>query len=350
MTGPIRVLVVDDSATARALVCGMLKQDPAFSVIGEASTGEAAVDAARRLRPSLITMDVHMPGMDGLEATRQIMATAPTPIVVVTSAGPHASIKLSLDATEAGALTMIAKPAGPALAGYEERRSAFTALLKAMADVKVVRRWPRRATPEATPEFQLRPPTKSAQIVAIAASTGGPAVLHNIFRKLPEQYSLPILVVQHIATGFVDGLAEWLGHDTKVKVKVAANGEALRKGTVYVAPENRHLGVRSGGTVLLSDAPEIGGFRPSATYLFRSIANVYGAQAAAVILTGMGRDGVDGLADVARSGGQVIAQDESSCVVYGMPREAVLAGVVDTVLPEAQIPAYLAEIRNRRTL
>ena len=243
---------------------------------------------------------------------------------------------------------MIAKPDGPGVPGFNARRTEFVSLIKAMSEVKVVRRWNRRPTPPgAPPGSSVRAPEKPAQIVAIAASTGGPAVLQNIFRNLPGNFQLPILVVQHIARGFVGGLVDWLSEGSPLRIKLAEDSEHLRKRTVYIAPEDRHLGVKPGGLVSLSTAPEIGGFRPSATFMFRSIANVYGAEAAAVILTGMGRDGVDGLADVANSGGQVIAQDEQSCVVYGMPQEAVRAGVVSTTLKASEIAGYLAKIKRR---
>lgn len=343
----IRVLVVDDSATARALLSGMLERDPGIQVVGHAGSGAEAVDAARRLQPSLITMDVHMPGMDGLEATRQIMSLAPTPIVIVTSMVVGPEVNLPFEATAAGALTLVAKPQGPASPNYETERTAFVSLIRTMSQVKVVRRWKGSQTPGIALPAVVHSQPRSAQVVAIAASTGGPAVLMDIVKSLPADFGLPLLVVQHIARGFSQGLVDWLDSGTSLRVRIAEEGEMLSRGTVYFAPEDRHLGVSAGGRISLSDSAAIGGFRPSGTFLFESVAKVFGRETAVLILSGMGRDGVDGLRSVHERGGQIVAQSESTSVVYGMPGEAVATGLVDTILPSGQMGKWLIQLGVR---
>jgi two-component system, chemotaxis family, protein-glutamate methylesterase/glutaminase len=339
---PIRVLVAEDSPTARALLVEILASDPAIVVVGEARNGREAVEMSARLRPDLITMDIEMPVMDGLEATKQIMVRAPAPIVVVTGSVVGREPALSLDATEAGALSLVSKPGTPGSASFDEQCRQLLATVKAMAQVKVVRRW-ERARVRATPVPGLETLTKPtyARVVAIGASTGGPAALHEIFRHLPASFASPILVVQHIASGFVEAFASWLDGGCKLRVKVAQDGEPLRGGTVYVAPEDRQLGVNQDHGIALSADPSQDGFRPSASYLFESVARRYGSEVIAVILTGMGGDGVAGLRQVYAGGGQVFAQDEESCIVYGMPREAVRAGVVTAVLSPRSIAERL---------
>jgi two-component system chemotaxis response regulator CheB len=184
-------------------------------------------------------------------------------------------------------------------------------------------------------------------VLAIAASTGGPAALHRILSELPATFPLPILVVQHIALGFAQGLATWLGSVTPLRVKVAEDGEKLRAGTVYIAPDDRHLGVDAEHHARISNVAPVGGFRPSGTYLFRSVARAYGTACAAAILTGMGQDGLDGLRELHGSGGWVLAQDETTSVVYGMPGVVVSAGLADEVVPLAQMASRLKEMANQ---
>ncbi len=339
----IRVLVAEDSLAQRALLVAILESDPAIRVVGEAANGAEAVEMAARLRPDLVTMDIHMPVMDGFEATREIMVRTPTPIVVVSSSVSREDIALSLRATAAGALAAIARPDHPGSPRFEEDRSELLAVVKAMADVKVVRRWTGRRT-EPLPVAPRPRAAGSARVVAIAASTGGPVALQTILASLPAGFPAPVLVAQHLSRGFIGVLAEWLDSGTRLRVRVAEDGELLAAGTVYLAPDDRHLGVAADGTVALSTGPAMDGFRPSATHLFRSAAHAYGPSLAAAILTGMGSDGVAGLRDAHAAGATVLAQDEESSVIYGMPREAVLAGVVREVLPLSGMAARLVQL------
>ena len=358
MTGkPIRVLVVDDSATVRDLLVGILSSDPAIRVVGEASNGAEAVEKAATLAPDLITMDVMMPVMDGLEATKEIMIATPTPILIVSASGNRNIMDLSFDAMQAGALMVVSKPLSPRTDRFQEKREQLVAMVKAMAQVKVVRRWggggrSRFATPPSAraavagsaDSGMPAEPHGPKQLVAIGTSTGGPAAVRRILMDLPGDFPAPILIVQHMAKGFVGGLAARLNTSCRLHVTVARDAERLEPRCVYLPPDDRHLGVRRDGKTLLSDAPPIGGFRPSATFLFESVARVYGANAIGIILTGMGSDGVAGLMELHAAGGQVLAQDESTSVVYGMAQEAVQAGVVDAVLPLESIAPRLMDL------
>lgn len=327
----IRVMVVEDSPTVRALLGGILESDPEIRVVGHASNGVEAVELAARLRPDLITMDIHMPLLDGYEATKQIMARTPTPILMVSSSSSGRELNSSMEAIKAGALMVVPKPDNPMAERFEGRRIELLAMVKAMAEVKVVRRWGKDLPSPVPPMVRRIASGTRTRLVAIAASTGGPAAVQRIISILPSNFPVPVLVVQHIAAGFVPGLADWLKSTCRLAVKVADQNEQLRAGSVYLAPDGRHLGATSDGRVSLNDGPAIGGFRPSGTHLFESAARAYGTSLTAVILTGMGNDGVEGLKAVKAAGGRVLAQDEASSVVYGMPREAVVAGVTDLV-------------------
>lgn len=340
----IRVLVAEDSVTVRELLVQILQSDPEIQVVGQAKNGVEAVELAERLRPDLITMDVHMPVLDGLEATKEIMVRSPTPIIIVCSSASRRDVELSLNAMRAGALMVMPKPDNPQSTDFDGRQQQLVTMVKAMAQVKVVRRWAPRAAFEhrAAPLPLARTPP--ARVVAVVASTGGPAALQRLLAELAGDFPAPILVVQHIAHGFVRGLADWLAESCNLHVKVAEHGERLAGHTVFLAPDDRHVGVDQTGRVVVSGAPPVGGFRPSGTFLLESVARVYGEAAAAVIMTGMGNDGVEGLKALKKAGGHVIAQDEASSVVYGMPAEAVRAGLANEVLPIEAIAARLTQL------
>lgn len=355
----IRILVADDSATSRALLVSVLSSEPDFQVVGEATNGQEAVEMAERLAPDLITMDVQMPVMDGLEATKQIMVRSPRPIIIVSYTARDDEVQLSLEATRSGALMVLPKPDGPLSPRHGADRRQLVSMARAMSQVKVVRRHGAAAhavsgnTPSSRPAAQLpvatRPnrPTAAIRLVAIAASTGGPAAIQSILSALPRSFPVPILVVQHISHGFTSGLAHWLGGDSALTVKIAELGEHAAPGSVYLAPDDRHIGCRvdTGGTIRVSldPAPKIGAFRPSASYLFQSCGEALGTGLLSVILTGMGDDGVAGLRIARARGSYVIAQDEASSVIFGMPREAQRAGVVDAVVSLDSMARRIAE-------
>jgi two-component system chemotaxis response regulator CheB len=281
-------------------------------------------------------MDVYMPGRNGYEATREIMERVPTPIVMMTASLGGEEASMTFAALKAGALAMVEKPGGPSHPEHARSVGQLLTTVKLMAQVKVVRRWPRRDRPASAP----LPSTHSGRwvrIIAIGASTGGPAALAEILRELPGDLSVPIAVVQHITPGFIEGMAEWLGHETRLTVKVAEAGEGVSPGRVYLAPTGRQMGLTHTGRISLKQESGDDGFCPSASYLFRSVAEVYGASAIGILLTGMGRDGAVGLRHLQEAGGVTIAQDEESSVVFGMPGEAVRLGAAAHVLPPRRI-------------
>jgi two-component system chemotaxis response regulator CheB len=333
----IRVLIADDSATARQLLSYILAGASDIQVVGEAVNGEEAVRKAGILRPNLILMDIHMPVMDGLQATQQIMMNTPTPIVLVSASTMVHETETAMLALRAGALTLLLKPAGPVDPNHEQACRELVNTVRAMADVKVVRHHRTSVPVVVSRPLKTAPPTSTdstaIKICAVATSTGGPPALQKIFGAVPGDFPMPIVVVQHIAKGFTEGLAEWMDSNLALTVKVAKNGERLLPGTMYFAPDDHHLGVGRDGTARLSDAPPIGGFRPSGTHLFRSVAESYGSRTLALILTGMGCDGVEGLRNIREVGGTIFAQDEATCVVNGMPGAAVAAGLADQVVP-----------------
>jgi two-component system chemotaxis response regulator CheB len=339
----LRIVVAEDSPTARRLLVEILRADPALTVAGEAKDGVEAVELVQRLRPDLVTMDIQMPRMDGLDATRRIMTEVPTPVVVVSTLVER-DIQTSMAALRAGALAVLQKPVGPESPDFDAESRRLRDTLKAMAEVKVVRRWPERTAPPSPPLVPVPTPVvQRPAVVALAASTGGPAALHRVLSELPADFPVPLLVVQHIALGFSQGFATWLGTAGPLPVKVAEDGETLLPGHVYLAPDDRHLGLYGEGRAEVSRGAPVHGFRPSATWLFRSVARAHGPRSLAVVLTGMGQDGLEGVRELREAGGYVLAQDEPSSVVYGMPGVVVGAGLAHEVVPLPSIAARLLQ-------
>ena len=345
----IKVLVVEDSPAVREFLIHVLSADPAIRVVGTAHDGEDALDAVRRYGPDVITMDIHMPNMDGLEATRRIMETDPKPIVIVSGSYDAREMATTFKAIEAGALAVLPRPAGIGHADYEASARELVQTVKLMSEVKVVRRWHRvrRDAPAPRPGDTVagRTPAKM-RIVAIGASTGGPPALDTLLAGLPKAFPAPIVIVQHMAAGFIQGFAEWLRQSARLPVHVARHGEPVFPGHVYMAPDDYQMKVeRSGQITLTRDAAE-NGLRPAVSYLFRSIADNYGSDAVAGLLTGMGRDGAEELRLLKEKGAITFAQDKDSSVVHGMPGEAIKLDAATFVLPPDKISAMLVNLAN----
>ncbi|HUO83476.1 MAG TPA: chemotaxis-specific protein-glutamate methyltransferase CheB [Thermoanaerobaculia bacterium] len=346
----IRVLVVDDSPVTREFLVHILGSDPDIQVIGTANDGQHALEAVGRERPDVITMDIHMPKMDGLEATRRIMETHPTPIVIVSGSTDAHEVASTFRTIEAGALAVLRRPAGHDHPDHEATARELVQTVKLMSEVKVVRRWPRvRSETEVTRSLDKGLPRVPAmvKVVAIGASTGGPPVLQTILAGLPKDFPAPVLIVQHMAAGFTQGLVDWLAQSARLPVHLAVHGQTMLPGHVYVAPDELQMKVGRGGTILLGRAAPENGLCPSVSYLFRSLAEVYGAEVVAGLLTGMGRDGADELKVLREKGAVTFAQDKESSIVHGMPGEAIKLDAATFVLPPEKIAAALTSLANK---
>jgi len=349
----IRCLVVDDARAFRALLRHILSTAPGVEVVGEACDGREAVALVRTLRPDVVTMDVRMPLLDGLAALEEIMRVAPTPVIVVSAEADGSAQQLSFRALQLGAIEVLPKPRDAGTPRFARQAEAIRQAVRAVAGLVLVgRRRPvalkpgpalastRRDAPVLRGPPAVPLPAGDVEVVAIAASTGGPAALATILAPLPRDLATPLLVAQHIAAGFEIGLAKWLGSTTRLDVRIAEDGAPLAAGTVYLALDGRHLGVSRRRIHLSDDAP-VDGFRPSATRLFASVAREYGARAAGFVLSGMGRDGAEGLALVRAAGGYTAAQSAATSVIFGMPRVALESGAAAHELDLEEVPRVI---------
>jgi two-component system, chemotaxis family, protein-glutamate methylesterase/glutaminase len=357
--------VVEDSLTIRRRFCEILAADPELEVIGEAENGKRAIELCETLRPDAITLDMVMPVMSGLAATEYIMAYVPTPILIVSASTNRGELFKTYDALAAGALDVLEKPTADGADAAWERR--FLGAIKLIARIKVITHPRARLSGERTaamaketpgmPSASKRPDRQQSRhygVVAIGASTGGPAAIVKVLRALPQRMPVPVFFVLHIDEPFGGAFAEWLGDQTPHPVAYARDGEIIDslRGHVIMAPPGRHLTV-AGARLRLSDGPPRHSCRPSVDVLFESLAADRGPQVLACLLTGMGRDGAAGLLAIQRAGGLTLAQDEGTSVVYGMPREAVLLGAAQLVLPLDQIGPQIVQLigdGERRTV
>ncbi|WP_017721199.1 chemotaxis-specific protein-glutamate methyltransferase CheB [Kamptonema formosum] len=411
---PIRVLLVEDSLVATTILKRMLASCPDIVVVGTARTGTEGLALIPALQPQVICTDLHMPQMDGLEFTQEVMANCPRPILVISSSVQEEDTQNVFRLLQAGAVDVFPKPRGAIGSNYESVRLELINKIKILSGVAVFtlrRKYPKADAPSArlpaapkaarterqaveldrkvpprrepgnesgvtvlrgaaagsrpssAPGSPPPPPAPKPatspfclpfadknlarsqdplkKVLAIGASTGGPQALHAILTQLPENFPLPVICVQHISEGFLQGLVDWLASECQLPVRIAPAYECPKPGTVYFPPEGRHLELDAGGRFIYSAAPPVSGHRPSVSVTFNSVASFYGKGAAGVLLTGMGRDGADGLLAIAKAGGLTVAQDEASCVVFGMPKEAIALGAARHVLPVSEIASLL---------
>ena len=353
----IRVLVVDDSPLARKVTVETLQRDPGIEVVGTAPNAELALRRVESLRPDVITMDLEMPGMGGLEAIRRIMLDHPTPIIVL-SAFPRGGAEATVRALELGAVSCLAKPGGASSGRVSEIAAELTAAVYEAHQIRpevltaghpfparVVGAAPAAGGGQGGPRASA---PRRFQVVAIGASAGGPAALAEVLQGLPAGFPVPVLVAQHMPAGFMAAFARRLDGLCRVRVLEAEEGRALAPGEVLLAPGGRHLTVsrRDERRVVarLDTSEPVNGHRPSVDVLATSVAVCFGAQALGVIMTGMGRDGAQGFARLRRQGGRVLAQDEASSAIFGMNRAVIENGDADEVLPLGDIAARLVAL------
>lgn len=341
----IKVLLVDDSALALAILKRVLATAPDIEVAGTAKDGREALDLIPRLNPAVVCTDLHMPGMDGLELTRQIMDRFPRPVLVVSVSVENNSQNV-FKLLEAGALDVFSKPVTGSEEEYLKSSQELVEKIRVLSGVHVFRR---RSAVSAKADSE-NGVSAALRIVAFGASTGGPMALETVFSKLPAGFPVPILCVQHISSGFLAGLVEWLSRHCPLQVKVFEPDEFPLPGRVYFAAEGGHMEVDGQGRLVLSRVLPENGHRPSISATFRSVARYYGKSAAGVLLTGMGDDGADGLKAIADVDGVTIAQNEETSVVFGMSRQAIQLGAAKYVLPLDKIADTLIDLLSRGTV
>jgi two-component system, chemotaxis family, protein-glutamate methylesterase/glutaminase len=344
-TTAVRVLIVDDSPVARAVLKNVLESGGDIQVVGMAATGYEAVELTATLRPDVVTMDLVMPGMDGMKATEEIMAHHPTPILFLSAFIGRDGVCTRSDVLAAGALDAVEKPSTMPDPRWEAEADTLVQKVKSLARVPVVTHMRRRGSDPSRPVADSR---RATQVVAIGASTGGPKVLEDLLAALPAGYGPAVIVIQHMADAFIGALAAALGKRCPLTIKIAETGDRLLPGTVLIAPPAAHLTVLPGSRVLIDAAAPVSGFRPSIDVTFAALARIYGSRACGVLLTGMGADGAKGLLAIRDAGGTTLVQDEASCALFGMPRAAIELGAAQHVLPPSGLVRHLLSMQSLR--
>lgn len=381
----VKILLVDDSPVALIVLKRVFATSSEIEVVGTAQHGLEALELIPQLQPDVICTDLHMGFMNGLEFTREVMQKYPTPILVISNSVQDHDTHNVFQLLEAGAVDVFPKPETGFPSDYEGVTKALINKIKILSGVKVFTQYSRHKITEhnqhkliqnqATQRVEIphknstlnrqNKPSKNShltsphsvsrhhqvskiiKVVAIGASTGGPQALKTIINDFPSNFPLPIICVQHISKGFLTGLVNWLGYESKLPVKIAKSGELPRPGVIYFPPEEHHLELSNTGKFVCSKTLLIGGHCPSITVTFNSVANFYGLFAAGILLTGMGRDGADGMLAIAQAKGLTIAQDEATSVIFGMPKEAIALGAAQYILPITSITPFLQNYLNK---
>ena len=347
---PVRVLIVEDTAVVRQFLEHIIGGDPRLEVVGSVATAEEALSIIHQVRPDVISLDIRLPGMNGFEATQRIMSERPTPIVVVSASVSDVELNITMNALRAGALSVVEKPVGLNHEDYQRAAVNICTQLAIMSEVRVIRQQfdPRNHLHRLggrENEAPSRPPGRPGRLrmVGIVTSTGGPKAVTTLFGGLSAEFPLPILLVQHIDARFHGGYVEWLDSCCPFSARTARDEELPRPGTVYVAPPERHLEVERGRLRVVGGAP-VCSQMPSGTVLFESMAKDLGPEALGVLLTGMGKDGAEGLKKMREAGAYTLAEDASTAIVYGMPGEAAAIGAVCESLPIQDLAARISEL------
>ena len=344
----IRVLVADDSLLFRNVFVSFLQRDPEIEVIATACDGQEAVELVELHRPDVVTMDVNMPRMTGYEAVEEVMARCPTPIIMVTASVNKEEGRAVMKALALGAVDLISKPNFTSQAEGERAVDEIVSKLKMASKARVVTHLAGMHKRERQRSLQEASPSGVATVVAIAASTGGPAALAKVLSMLPSDLPAAVVVAQHITDGFTPTLVDWLSGVSSLDVREGAPDLALAPGMAVIAPSGSHMTVDGRGRLCLVDSPPVNGCRPAADVLLPSVAEAFGRQVVGVVLTGMGRDGTAGLRAIRDRGGATVAQDQATCVIYGMPKSAIEAGLADVVAPIEEIAGKITRLVRRR--
>lgn len=351
----INVLIVDDSLTTREYLKQIIDSDPDLRIVGEARNGKEAVELTETKNPDVVIMDIQMPGINGYEATRSIMEKCPVPIIIHSTLVAPEQTENIFKAMKAGAVAVSQKPPGIRHPDSKRLVEKLLKTIKLMSEVKVIRLLKQETKPHSKNHLHKKILTKAGseaklearsalEIIAIGASTGGPPVLQSILSNLHPDFTIPIIIVQHIANGFLEGMVEWLSKTTHLTLKIPKTGERVKSGHVYFAPEDHHVGITASRNFHIHKIDQNDNLKRPITYLFSSVAQTYKKSTIGILLTGMGNDGAAGLKEMKSKEALTVAQDRESSIVFGMPKEAIKMDAATYILSPPDITAFLNKI------